>query len=87
MTVCEHFLGSDVGRIPRCPGITGWHQLTQSTSSQTALLLQEITCGMSSNLSPYDTSVLGEPDDAGEVKIRVQLVQLLCARAHVLQSL
>lgn len=29
------------------------------------LLLQEITSGMSTDLSPYDTSVLGEPNDAG----------------------
>ena len=32
------------------------------------LLLQEIACGMNSNLSPYDTSVLGEPNDAEGVQ-------------------
>lgn len=61
-----NFWGSDVGRIPWCAGITGWHQLAQSSSSQTALLLQEIACGMSTNLAPYDTSVPREPTDAGQ---------------------
>lgn len=56
-----NFWGSDVVRIPWCAGITGWHQLAQSSSSQTALLLQEIACGMSTNLAPYDTSVPRDP--------------------------
>lgn len=50
-------------RTPRCRGITQWHQFALSSSSQTALLLQEMACGMRGNLSPWDTSVLREPDD------------------------